>query len=216
MDIPWDLTGRMLLAVVLGALIGLERELHGHPAGLRTHILVSLGSAIAALVSLEIGGEPGRVAAQVVTGVGFLGAGAIIRDGASIRGLTTAASIWTTAMVGLAAGVSLRTASLAVIATAMILLVLWWLHHLERRLDVRGLRTRILEVEIADVAQAMAGLMECATIHGVTVHAIEVDRARSGEGRLLHIRLRFPRDTSREALISEIAQLPGVRAVSLD
>src|SRR2546423_6996773 len=108
-----DLSVRLLIAAALGAVIGVEREIHGHPAGMRTHLLVALGSAI--FTELSIFGfqsttstplDPSRVAAQIVSGIGFLGAGAIIKDGASIRGLTTAASLWATAAIGLAAGAS--------------------------------------------------------------------------------------------------------------
>src|SRR4051794_31849808 len=97
-----NLAVQLLLAAALGALIGLERELHGHPAGMRTHLLVCLGSAMFTVVSIygfldDPGGanvDPTRIAAQVVTGIGFLGAGAIIQYGTSIRGLTTAGSLW--------------------------------------------------------------------------------------------------------------------------
>ena len=99
----FGMTAVMLLSVLVGALIGFEREAHGHPAGIRTHILVCLGSTLITLVSANMGnGSNDRIAAQIVTGVGFLGAGAIIRDGATVRGLTTAASIWVTAAIGIA------------------------------------------------------------------------------------------------------------------
>ena len=100
-----DLAVRMLIAAILGAAIGLEREIHEHPAGMRTHLLVSLGSAIFTILSIHgFGGlagqapvDPTRIAAQIVSGIGFLGAGAILKYGTSIRGLTTAASLWTAA-----------------------------------------------------------------------------------------------------------------------
>ena len=96
-----DIVVRLVVASVLGALIGLEREIHDHPAGMRTHLLVSLGSAGFTVLSFTAfaapGADPARIAAQIVTGVGFLGAGAILKEGASIRGLTTAASLWTVA-----------------------------------------------------------------------------------------------------------------------
>ncbi len=99
---------RLGIAAVLGGLIGLERELSEQPAGLRTHLLVSLGSALFSLVGAYAFGGEGidatRVAAQVVTGIGFIGAGVIFQQGASIRGLTTAAALWVTAAVGMAAG----------------------------------------------------------------------------------------------------------------
>src|SRR5258706_8900413 len=107
-----ELSGQIVVAAALGALIGAEREIHGHPAGIRTHMLVSLGSAIFTIMSIHGFGQdvdptrsdPTRIAAQIVSGIGFLGAGAILKDGIVIRGLTTAASLWATSAVGLAAG----------------------------------------------------------------------------------------------------------------
>ncbi len=130
--------GLLLLAVVLAGVLGSEREIAGQAAGLRTHVLVSLGAACFTLVSIFgfIGfgtvQDPGRVAAQIVTGVGFLGAGAIWRSGASVRGLTTAASIWMAAAVGMMAGSGLYV--LAVGATALAWLVLYAVKRFERRL----------------------------------------------------------------------------------
>ena len=101
---------RLLIAVVLGALVGYERERAGKPAGVRTHGMVSLGAALFAVVSIHgFGGtsDPARVAAQIVTGIGFLGAGAILHQRSNVHGLTTAASLWVTAAVGLAVGVGM-------------------------------------------------------------------------------------------------------------
>lgn len=219
MDIPWDMTGRMVLATTLGAAIGLERELHGHPAGLRTHILVSLGAAIAALVSRQImgsHGDPGRVAAQVVAGVGFLGAGAIIREGASIKGLTTAASIWTTAMIGLAVGVPGPTMSMGVVATFIVLLVLWWLHRLEAYIETRGFRSHTIEVQTASMDCAAAPIIACVEAHGATVQGMDIEHARKHAGRLLRLHVKTPGSAVHSALIASIADVPGVHSVALD
>ena len=101
----WDVVTRILLAAVLAGVIGLEREIREHTAGFRTHILVAVGAAAFTLASsydsAGIGFDPNRISAQVVTGIGFLGAGAIIRYGVTVRGLTTAASLWAVAAVGL-------------------------------------------------------------------------------------------------------------------
>lgn len=100
----WEIIGRIALAAVLGAVIGLEREYRGYPAGVRTMALVCMGSALFADMSRFYGAED-RIAAQIVSGIGFLGAGLIFREGYSVKGVTTAATIWTTAAVGIAIGI---------------------------------------------------------------------------------------------------------------
>lgn len=117
------LSVRVLLAGALGAALGLEREWRGKEAGLRTNTLIAMGSALFAALSLTFGGDPARIAAQVVTGVGFLGAGAIMRTGGSVQGLTTAAMIWVNAAIGMAAGsghLRLAAATTAVVLIAMV------------------------------------------------------------------------------------------------
>jgi len=116
---------RLLVATVLGAVVGYEREHAGKPTGVRTHGMVSLGAALFAVVSLYSFGsasDPARVAAQVVTGIGFLGAGAIFRRRNSVEGLTTAASLWVTAAIGLAVGVGLVLMSCATTVLVFLLL----------------------------------------------------------------------------------------------
>ena len=133
---PMDVViiGQIVLAAALGAAIGLERELGAQAAGLRTHMLVSLGAALFTLAGDVgiFGSDPARVAAQVVTGIGFLGGGAIFREGVGIRGLTTAGSLWVTAAIGLAVGVKQWQAAVA--STALALLVLWSFKYVERNL----------------------------------------------------------------------------------
>lgn len=121
---------RLVVAGTLGSVIGLQRELHGRPAGFRTHILVALGSCLFMLVSLEAFqgpggfplGDPGRIAAQVVSGIGFLGAGAIMKQGNTVSGLTTAASLWVVAGIGLAVGAGLYLVSAVVTLTSWLTL----------------------------------------------------------------------------------------------
>ncbi|MDW8321440.1 MAG: MgtC/SapB family protein [Armatimonadota bacterium] len=125
----WESLAQLLLAFTLGAVIGIERELHGRPAGLRTHILLSLGAALFGMVSRGMGApnvDPTRIAAQVVTGIGFIGAGTIIHMGGTVRGLTTAASIWTTAAIGLAVGLDRRYWVMAILATVLVFQHLRW------------------------------------------------------------------------------------------
>lgn len=100
-----EVLSKLLLAVALGALVGFERQLKHRPAGLRTHMLVSLGATIFAIISLAFDIEPSRIAAGVVAGIGFLGAGSIIAHRGSIRGITSAATLWVVAGIGLGVGV---------------------------------------------------------------------------------------------------------------
>jgi putative Mg2+ transporter-C (MgtC) family protein len=133
-----EIIKRLLIAVILSGLVGLERETHGRAAGLRTHILVCLGSTLITLTSMHIfeiyrgvtSIDPARIAAQVVSGIGFLGAGTIIRSRASIRGLTTAASLWTVAGIGLAVGVGFYQG--AYTATLLVLITLFLLNKIEK------------------------------------------------------------------------------------
>lgn len=139
MSLAFDpiILSKLLLAAILGGVIGLEREIHGRPAGFRTHLLVSLGACLYVITSVQFytvyanfnngaspGVDPGRVAAQVVTGIGFLGAGAIIQEKSSVRGLTTAACLWLAAAIGVACGVGLFGISLVVTVLSLVSLLL--------------------------------------------------------------------------------------------
>jgi len=133
---PADLIVRVTLAAGLGAAIGVEREIRQKAAGLRTNMLIAVGSALFTIVSIEMaktGGTPDRISASIVTGIGFLGAGSILRSGRSVHGLTTAATIWVNAAVGMAAGAGLY--GIATIGTVITLIVLVLLPFVERYLD---------------------------------------------------------------------------------
>ncbi|HEX6975310.1 MAG TPA: MgtC/SapB family protein [Vicinamibacterales bacterium] len=121
-----EVARRLILAALLGAVFGLEREVRQKTAGLRTNILIAVGAAVFTIMSIEMAhpttGDPARIAAQIVTGIGFLGAGAIMRTRAGVQGLTTAATVWVNAAVGVAAGGGQY--HLAFIATAVTLIVL--------------------------------------------------------------------------------------------
>ena len=121
-----DLGAKLLIAVLAGGGIGLERQLSGKPAGLRTNILICLGAALLMDLSIRItaenGGDPGRIAAQVVTGIGFLGAGTILHTRGTVTGLTSAATIWVVAAIGLTVGAGLYFEALASTVTVMVVL----------------------------------------------------------------------------------------------
>jgi putative Mg2+ transporter-C (MgtC) family protein len=140
--LPWDLAGRIMLAALLGGVVGLERDWSGHAAGLRTNILVAVGSClftILSIVGFPIRGssqDTARIAAQIVTGIGFLGAGVMIQGKNRVRGLTSAATIWQVAAIGMAAGTGFYF--LALFTTLFTVAVLVLLHPVSRWLERRS------------------------------------------------------------------------------
>lgn len=153
---------KLLLAVICGGAIGLEREVTGKPAGLRTNILISVGSTMITMVSASVAhevGDPGRIAAQVVTGVGFIGAGSIIQARGSITGLTTAATIWAVAGIGIAIGAGLPI--LAVSSTVVILGCLTLLRNFDPD-AIRGKKNISIKItaqrsaSVSEILQALA------------------------------------------------------------
>ncbi|MBK5241810.1 MgtC/SapB family protein [Clostridium sp.] len=159
--LAYEVVIRLALAVVVGGLIGYERESKNRPAGFRTHILVCLGAAITSMIQLysiqdtiniillhpelqnAIKADIGRLGAQVITGVGFLGAGTIMHEKGSVKGLTTAASIWTVACIGLAAGLGYYT--LTILSTICVFIVLVFLKNIEAKIFKN---TKIIKIEI--------------------------------------------------------------------
>lgn len=144
---------KLLLSLVLGAVVGLERRHKGQIAGMRTFALISMGATLAMLVSIYIpqeymglkNGDPGRIAAQVISGIGFLGAGAIIQMKGSVRGLTTAAGIWMTACIGLAVGAGMFL--IAIFACLLIIFVLMFLDYCEKHL-FKGGEAKIVRLKL--------------------------------------------------------------------
>jgi putative Mg2+ transporter-C (MgtC) family protein len=180
MDISeFDIVLRLCLAFAAGAIIGFERSSRRQVAGLRTHILIALGAACLTLVSIWIPqqlhktGDPSRIAAQVVSGIGFLGAGAIIRLGNNIKGLTTAASLWLIAAIGIAIGAGLFVAAAAAEALALIALVL--LNRVERKIFPEE-RTKMLEVHYDHSAEPDTGIiLEILKKFGIENQTMNVD-----------------------------------------
>lgn len=212
-----DLWLRILLAAGLGALVGLERELSDQPAGLRTHILVSLGAAlftVAGAVGIEAltGDEdtrfdPTRVAAQVVTGIGFLGAGAIIQQGVNVRGLTTAASLWVTAAIGLAVGLGNYQAALTTTVIAIVALVA--LKPVERgilrRLSVRRHRLIVEPAEGFSVRR----LVDSLEAMGMEVGAMNLLREDPELTRMV-ISVRLARGQHPDEVVRDVNVIEGV------
>lgn len=215
-----ELVLRLLLAAALGSVIGLERERLQWAAGLRTHMLVSVGSALIMIVSAygfsatlgpHVVLDPSRVAAQVVSGIGFLGAGSIILRNEAVKGLTTAASVWAVAGVGLAAGAGLYTAAVA--ATVIILAILAGLKPLEERM--RDKRTA-LELHLsARRGEMSVGLLQGA-LGGLAARVQQLVVRNGDEPDLEDVRLVLTRVSPREAsdIVRRLSAAPGVVAVS--
>jgi len=202
-----------VVATLLGAVIGLERERHGRPAGLRTHILVALGSCLVMLLSIYgfpegKEGDPGRLAAQVVSGIGFLGAGTILRDGTSIRGLTTAASLWVVAGIGLAAGSGFYWAAAATTFLAVFALVL--LDDLEIKF-IAGPLVRI-RAELADQPGALASLSQVFANHGVSIKKISMAIDEESKKALISLQVRG-HNIDKEKILAELYSLPGLTSL---
>jgi putative Mg2+ transporter-C (MgtC) family protein len=209
---------RIALAAVFGGAIGLEREFREREAGLRTHMLVSVGSALFTITSaygfhdflVHNGGgviraDPTRVAAQIVTGIGFLGAGAIIRQGLAVRGLTTAATLWVVAAIGLASGSGYYSAAL--MTTVVVLFLLWPLRYVARRLFERPHEFR-LAVQLSP--GAMAGtVIEVLERLGVRIESFEL-----GDEDGLDLLLDLPRGIAPDVIVRQLVSRPEVRSAS--
>jgi putative Mg2+ transporter-C (MgtC) family protein len=215
------MSGRLLLASLLGALIGLEREIHGRTAGFRTHLLVSLGSALFVVVSIDfylaygnfsglvaVGADPGRIAAQVVVGIGFLGAGAIIRERASVRGLTTAACLWIAAAIGVACGSGLFI--LAILVTSIALISLIVLKKVELMLD------RDSYAMLAVDSDDMEGQLERITIAiaacGLQMTPFGMERKSNGRV-VFELQVKMHGKHISYEVINQISSLAGIRKV---
>ena len=221
-----ELVARVAIAAALGGLIGLERELSDQPAGFRTHILVSLGAALFTLAGaygledfLEGEGittrlDPTRVAAQVVTGVGFLGAGAIIHRGVNIRGLTTAASLWVTAAIGTAVGFGYWEGAVAVAVVA--LAALYSLKYIERRALEKLKRGRVRFVIAMEPQLRLGELTEVLDRAGGRVVSMKVIEEEDEDVRELIVVTWLPSGVNAEELAHEIRALEGVEDVDLD
>ncbi|NQV05985.1 MgtC/SapB family protein [bacterium] len=188
----WEWFARLALATVLAGLIGIERETHHKSVGLRTTIMVGLGAAAFTIASLEgFGGvEKARVASGIVIGVGFLGAGAIFRQGASVSGLTTAASLWLTAAIGLTSGAGEFAG--AAIVTGFGLFVLWGLRAAEMMVRRRAERTaQVLEVDLNDT-HALAHVLKLVDRFDQSAEVLAFDM---GNAPISVLRLRIQPET---------------------
>jgi putative Mg2+ transporter-C (MgtC) family protein len=212
---------RVALAAVLGGVLGLEREFREREAGLRTHLLVCVGSALFTIVSAYgfseflrsgeavVRADPTRIAAQIVTGIGFLGAGAIIRQGLSIRGLTTAATLWVVAAIGLATGAGYYSA--AVITTGVALAALWPLRAFAYRM-VRRYRgeTGILLVQLP-AGESPGRVIDTVEDANARIESLEI--GQEGDRRNLELTLSLGREELAHGLVAKISDVENVLEV---
>ena len=223
MQLHLDLLVRILVGTLLGGAIGYERDLHGRPAGLRTHAIVALASATFMVVSTRfvyyqhygkddlVSIDPSRIAASVVSGIGVLGAGAILRDGITIKGLTTAAGLWLVAAIGMAAGGGMYVESL--FATALGLGALTFL----RRFEDRGLRfsNRRLSLTIDPSRTTLAAIAERLVKLGATIKREEYARSMEGPETRATFELRLPTTLDDQAIVDALERDEAVRALRL-
>lgn len=171
---------KLCLSLILGCCVGFERKRKGQMAGVRTFALISMGATLAMILSIYVpqeylglkNGDPGRIAAQVVTGIGFLGAGAIIQMKGSVRGLTTAAGIWVIAAIGMAVGVGMYM--LAIVTTALILVVLVSMEKWEHLVGA-GAESRIIRLKLSVIAEDINGYREVLTRNHVQLTNVYVE-----------------------------------------
>lgn len=211
---------KLLLSLFLGAIVGLERRHKGQIAGMRTFALISMGATLAMLVSIYIpqeymglkNGDPGRIAAQVISGIGFLGAGAIIQMKGSVRGLTTAAGIWMTACIGLAVGAGMYL--IATVACLLIIFVLMILESLEKRL-FRGGEAKIVRLKVDEIVTDTIAYRQCFTKYQVHIsdEFLRYDYTRNIS--TINFMVRCPSNTDFVSLFSEMHTLGPVLSLML-
>ena len=179
---PWNLLVRILVAATLGGILGIERDIHGRQAGLRTHLLVSAGSALFFILSTYVATfdynvppeftkvtDPGRIAAQIVTGIGFLGAGVIIKEGLTVVGLTTAACLWISAAIGMAAGAGFYVVAVGTTVFALLALTLLrWFERLYSKDVYRDLVVKIpIDVDVFKIINMVKSKKVMITFYGL-------------------------------------------------
>lgn len=215
-----DLVFRLLLAMAIGFLVGVQRERTARPAGVRTHMLVSLGACVVMLTSIQLyqqvflaygsTPDPARMGAQVISGVGFLGAGTIIKDGFSVRGLTTAASLWAVACIGLAAGLGYyRIALISGALTFITLSMFERIHHAIRHGKGHEME---LDLECSNMSELLVHLNHVAKEKNIQI--IDLSFSHSAKDTyLIHLQLKFPAkdfDILRSEFLQKIAAAPDI------
>ena len=208
---------RIVVSLLLGGLVGFERERDGQPAGLRTHMILVLGACLAMILSIniasEFGTDPARIAAQVVSGIGFLGAGAILRFGFNIKGLTTASTLWTMAVIGMVIGHG--DYWIGIIATVLILIILGLLDTFEHRF-IRASRICEIVVDVDDINRTVHEVRE--VINANVQRKLSYSTRKSIRHKHLRMEVvaQIAGNEKVEDLVEKISGIEGVRAVKVE
>ena len=220
-EIPlYEIFLRLAAALLAGGAIGFERERDSQPAGLRTHMILALGAALVMILSINIAidfqgqdAEPTRLAAQVVSGIGFLGAGAILRFGFNVKGLTTASTLWTTAMIGLAIGYGYYL--VALFAVVIMLIVLTLVERFEKKfVRINVIRTVVIEVRdregiIREVRKTISKMSDA-------VMAFNVQKSLKNKHLRIEIVARFNRSEKLEDMMEVLSAIESVRSIKIE
>lgn len=222
------MTIRLVLAAILGGLVGIEREIHNHPAGFRTHLLVSVGSSLIMLLSFYgfqdyisankdvVRFDPSRLASYVVSGIGFLGAGTILVQGYTVKGLTTAASIWVVAAIGLTVGAGMYIA--AIIATVIVILSLLFLGKMTFSFNKEQYKNQLSIWVDGDKAQ-LNELIKLFDNHEVVVQSMKSEKQNIYNGNPMieyRVFVEYTKESKINALIDDLHKIPFVRQVTFD
>ncbi len=213
---------RILLAMAIGGIIGWERETNNRPAGLRTHMLVAIGAAAVMLMGeLSLNKyagittmDPTRLGAQVISGIGFLGAGTIMREGLTVKGLTTAASLWAVACLGLAAGGGFYEAAVAgAVAIILTLTIFEYLEKRFRKVKYKGLR---VELDCADLSSTLIRVKKIAQNYDISLEDVDISEELGEEKVVYHLtaKLRFNKSGKKIDKSGFTAELSGLEGVS--
>jgi putative Mg2+ transporter-C (MgtC) family protein len=211
---------RLFISFLLGGAIGWEREGRRQPAGLRTHILICLGATLLMITSIYIpqtfknfqNGDPGRIAAQVVSGIGFLGAGAIFRLGANVKGLTTAATIWVVAAIGLTVGAGVYFGAL--LGTVFILFVLVGLNKIEKKFFPAS-HYKILQMHFASTKIETDNVFAVLERYKIKTHTISIQQSKNKKFTRMKILVYLPHATELKRLYKELNSINNVVQISL-
>jgi len=210
----WAFTlAQLLIAMVCGGIIGYQREKQESAAGFRTHILVCVGSAIFMLVSVSVAGptyDPGRIAAQVASGIGFLGAGTIIKQGSIVRGLTTAASLWAVAAIGLAIGYGGKTLVIAILGTLVVFISLSLLKVIENYMA--RAHNCYVTFAVTEPNKQIDRIRKLLAANNIDVHSLEIHQGEEGQEEIAFEGRVFNREDLDHA-ISQIARTSAIRNV---